>query len=1091
MMAGVPFPERRSKAMIRRLLAAFLVATMFSDPSLAAPTIQRAAGGTTIQRTPSGTPLQHRMGQMTPTTTYYKGFIPFYDGDYANALKTFQAELRGSIKTTQSLWIDSICYETMCGECYYQMGVFDRALFHYSNALQLYKRFPDWMMKVQFEAAIRVAQPSARKTVPWGASTRRAKLGRYRDNESILQSFTDANMTAKMNAVVQQPFAYPITPHEIVRCTTLALRRRAELLGPVAKYDELSNAVAIALARPVGLPNHWSGAWIDVEHGLALLASGRDQQAIPYLRRAELAGGEFDHPMTCVVLLELGRLALKSGEYAAAAKLFDEATYAAMNNYSSYPWFPDYGVIEEAFRYGTITHLMANRKGMFPPLEPAVQWAKTKAPRQLRASLLLCAAESYAVLGETRKAAAMLDDARFTVHSRKMGGGRIGARLSYLTALVAYQQKRISEGNSALSGVMGYMRHGSLWLFQIGLADRLYTNGDVTPRAALDLFADVLRDPLPTDWAFDPMESLAALTTPQPAAMDHWFEATMERQGIRDVQTSIDVAERTRRRRFFNSLDFGGRLESLRWILEAPPGRLPQQAVLQRQDMLARYPAYDQLSRKSQSIREALANLPLAAEDQKAAKTQMDQLAELAAVGAQQEAMLREIALRREPADLVFPPQRSLADVQKSLPKKHAVLAFFASKGRLYGFLLDNERCKSWRVASAAALQRQMQAMFRDMGQFGQTHKLTVKELGDEKWRQSGKQVLATLLKDSPADFSQSFDELVVVPDGILWYLPFEALQVTVDGQPQSLISRFHIRYAPTLALCTSPGPARNALGNTAVVLSKLYSRDAEGAVKAAFEQLTAAVPGAVAIRTPAPAATSIYGTLFRRLIVFDDLVLSDQDPYGWVLAPIDRGKIGATLADWLALPWGGPEVVILPGFHTAAEDGLKHLRRGSAGNEVFLSVCGLMANGARTMLLSRWRTGGQTTFDLVREFVQELPNDSASDAWQRAVLLTMDSRVSFSGEPRIERSPTDKAPKANHPFFWAGYMLVDSGATAAKSNEPPDEPVKIKPPKPPEKGKAAAKDEPKRAAKDRLKTEKKSKPIKKPKAKPNDRGAV
>ena len=228
----------------------------------------------------------------------------------------------------------------------------------------------------------------------------------------------------------------------------------------------------------------------------------------------------------------------------------------------------------------------------------------------------------------------------------------------------------------------------------------------------------MLRDPEPTDWAFDPMESLAALTTPQPAAMDHWFEATMERQGVREVQTTIDIAERTRRRRFFNSLEFGGRLESLRWILESQTARLPQRATLQRQDMLARYPEYDRLSRKSQSIREALDKLPLVAEDQKAAKQQMGQLAELAAVGTQQEAILREIAVRREPADMVFPPLRSLADVQKALPKKHAVLAFFATKGRLYGFLLDNERCKAWRIPSAPTLLRQMQAMFRDMGQY-------------------------------------------------------------------------------------------------------------------------------------------------------------------------------------------------------------------------------------------------------------------------------------------------------------------------------------------------------------------------------------
>jgi len=1037
-------------------------------------------------------PLLLLSGDGTPTASYYAAFVPFYDGDYANALRAFQWEARGAVKTTQSLWIDSICYETMCGECYYQMGFLDQALLHYTNALHLYNRFPDWMMKVQFEASIRAAANGARKIVPWGASTRQSKLGHYRTNELIAQGQIDMTETIKRGGIVQQANLFRVTPQEIVRCTTLALRRRAELLGPVAKYDPLSNDVAATLSRPVGLPNHWSGAWVDLEHGLALMGSGREQQAAGYLHRAELAGGEFDHPMTSIALLELGRQALQHSEYTAAAKFFDEATYSAVN-------YPDYGVLEEAFRYGALTHLMANRKGFFEPLEPAAQWAKVKGLRRLRASLLLCAAENYAVLGETRKAAAILDEARVTIGKRKMAAGRIGARLNYLTALVAFQQKRIPEGNAALTAAMDYMRirpagrpGGSLRLFQIGLADGLYSNGTATPRAALDLFAQVLRDPLPADWAFDPMESFAVLTTPEPLAMEHWFEAAMERQGVKEVQTAIDVAERTRRRRFFNSLEFGGRLESLRWILEASPACLPPQATLQRQDMLARYPDFDRLSRKAQSIREALGKLPLVAEDQAATKEQMRQLAELATIGAQQEAILREIAVRREPADMVFPPLRTLADVQKSLPGKHAVLAFFASGRRLYGFLLDNERCKFWRVGSPATLVRQMQAMLREMGQYGQNYELAVKELSDVKWKQSAQQVLTTLLKDSPADFSQTFDELVVVPDGVLWYLPFEALQVTVDGQPQSLISRFRIRYAPTLSLCTPQGPARNAAGNTAVVVGKLYPRDADAVAQAAFEQLSGVIPGAVAIRPPSPAPSSVYGTLFQRLIVLDDLVLSEQDPYGWVLAPIDRGKAGATLGDWLVLPWGGPDVVILPGFHTAAEDALKRLHRGAPGSEVFLSVCGLMANGSRTLLLSRWRTGGQTSFDLVREFAQELPHTSASDAWQRAVLLTMDSRVNFSAEPRVKRTPTDETPKASQPFFWAGYLLVDSGAAPEKAEEQPDGPVIIvKPPaKPAEKDEAKdeVKDKPKAEPKDKPKDKPKDTPKDDPKNKPNDK---
>ena len=97
-----------------------------------------------------------------------------------------------------------------------------------------------------------------------------------------------------------------------------------------------------------------------------------------------------------------------------------------------------------------------------------------------------------------------------------------------------------------------------------------------------------------------------------------------------------------------------------------------------------------------------------------------------------------------------------------------------------------------------------------------------------------------------------------------------------------------------------------------------------------------------------------------------------------------------------------------------------------------------------------------------------------------------MDSRVNFTAEPRVKRTPNDEAPKASHPFFWAGYMLVDSGAVPRESDEESNEPViKIKPPKPPEKGKAKAEDKPKDQAKDEAKAEKKDKAKKELKSKP------
>ncbi len=118
---------------------------------------------------------------------------------------------------------------------------------------------------------------------------------------------------------------------------------------------------------------------------------------------------------------------------------------------------------------------------------------------------------------------------------------------------------------------------------------------------------------------------------------------------------------------------------------------------------------------------------------------------------------------------------------------------------------------------------------------------------------------------------------------------------------------------------------------------------------------------------------------------------------------------------------------MILPGFHTAAESGV---RKGTAnGNDVFLSLCGLMSNGAQTVLISRWRTAGQTSFDLVREFAQELPSLSPAEAWQRGVAVVSDAPLEADREPRIKDAAlTTARRKTDHPFFWAGYMLVDSG---------------------------------------------------------------
>jgi hypothetical protein len=268
---------------------------------------------------------------------------------------------------------------------------------------------------------------------------------------------------------------------------------------------------------------------------------------------------------------------------------------------------------------------------------------------------------------------------------------------------------------------------------------------------------------------------------------------------------------------------------------------------------------------------------------------------------------------------------------------------------------------------------------------------------------------------------------MVVVPDGVLWYLPFEALQVPgKEGTSQPLVSLVKVSYAPTVSLALPDARGKKPLARTAIVAGRLMPRDDDKPAATNAADMVKALPGS-SILSFAPAPSSILGSTIDRLVVLSDVDDVDKGSYAFAPLQLDRGKPGSTLADWFPLPFASPEQVVLPGFHSAAEYSLK---KGGTGDEIFLSLCGLMSIGSRTILISRWRPAGQTSFDLVREFAQELPRSPGVHAWHRAVQLARSTEIDADREPRVKISPADNM-KAEHPFFWAGYLLVDRDSAA------------------------------------------------------------
>jgi CHAT domain-containing protein len=952
-----------------------------------------------------------------PSMSYFGAFSAYYDGDYRDATQRFQNEARGGIKAGTNRWIDSICTNTMLGECYYQMGQHQQALVQYTNALQLFYAFNNWMVSVQFQPGIQTANNNEFRPMPWGRSSRQFVLGHYPDTIPIIQGqFASAQgLVQNGGGVVQNPIGYSIHVQEIVRCTALAMRRRRELMGPACAQDQLTNDLITALSRRPGPPNHWSECWIDLQLGIAYTCGNKEVQARASLERAVLAAGQYDHPMTGMALLELGRLALLGSDYDTAANYFAEASYSA-------GMYGDPTVVEEALRFGQLTHLMANRPGVYQPLIAATLWAKTNSLRQMNVSMQVLTAECYCVMDQPQTATTLLASAVSTIGRRAMSMGKLGARLNFTSALAAYQQGNIDAGDTSVAQAMTFQKNGSLRLFHIALADTLYANGTVTPRVAMDLYNEVLRDPTPTDWSTDPLEAMSLMIVPHKLAYEHWFEVAVDRK---DHERVLEISDLARRHHFLNTLDFGGRTHNLRWLLEGPEDNLDQAAKLQRQDLLARYADYDKLHQQAQQLRKELENAPLVADSPASTHAQSDKLAKLTQVSAEQELLLRQMSVGREPCSLIFPPFRPTKDVKAALSPGQAILSFFSTPRQAYAILMTRDKYGYWKVPRDEHLMKPVMKLLHGLGSVDVNRDVTPKDLNAESWREPARQIFDSLTKDSRADL-KAFEQLVIVPDGVLWYLPFEALLVSDGDQHVPLMTKVQIRYAPLVSLGVADPRPRRAGGTTAVVLGKLMQGNDAVSTEAAFEEIDKALPGAVALRSPLPHDIAAYSTMFDGLIVLNEVPVPDDDPYEWSPMPNDA-KGNTAISNWFALPWGGPDFIALPSFHTAAERALKK-PPSEPGNEVFLSVCALMANGARTILLSRWRTGGQSSVDLVREFVQELPHSSAAEAWQRSMMLVSENPLNASAEPRLRLTAREEAPKADNPFFWAGYLLVDTG---------------------------------------------------------------
>jgi len=397
----------------------------------------------------------------------------------------------------------------------------------------------------------------------------------------------------------------------------------------------------------------------------------------------------------------------------------------------------------------------------------------------------------------------------------------------------------------------------------------------------------------------------------------------------------------------------------------------------------------------------------------------------------------------------VFPPLTPAAEIRRRLEPGQALLSFHWTASGLFGALETPDRLVAWQVKQAAGLPGEIRTLAKELSLHERSAAVGVDRLVAGDWSGSAARIERMLFENARGvSLAEGIEELVIVPDGWLWYVPFEVLPVASNragDDRRPLRDACRIRYCPTRSLAVLRFEPRVG-GSTGLLVGRMGRGEKREAALAVASEMIAAVAGSVVLEptaagalpatSPAPA---LLGSLFDTLVVYDELVAPGPGA-PWPLFSAVGPRPGITLANWLSPPSKRPRQVILPGVQSAMAGGLlKPPAR--PGEDLFLPAVDLIAAGGHTVLISRWRSGGAVGTSLIQEFLRATTGPDAAPAaaaWQRAVDVVTPERPDLEREPRLKRTADADLVDARHPLLWAGHLVIDCGQGVYAAAEAP-----------------------------------------------------
>ena len=380
--------------------------------------------------------------------------------------------------------------------------------------------------------------------------------------------------------------------------------------------------------------------------------------------------------------------------------------------------------------------------------------------------------------------------------------------------------------------------------------------------------------------------------------------------------------------------------------------------------------------------------------------------------------------LNPELASLVSINPLKAEEIQMLLEEDSALLEYFVSQVGRFIFVVTKEKVKAVRITVDSKKIFENIQEFRDRAVEG----ITLDRLLTKIYEKPLSELYEILIKPIEKEISGK-KHLVIVPHGMLHYLPFQAL---LSKEGKYLIESYTISYLPSASVLkyarwNNKGNRTDlfAVGNPFTELSPLPAAEMEVKEVSAIFKKKLVLTGRQATKPSVKSQGSKYDIVL--LSTHGEMIDSDPLKSNLRFTPSggDDGKL--TVSEIFNMEIKANLVTL-----SACETALVKGEEGDfpKGDDLVGLSRAFIHAGAPSVVASLWKVSDDSTVKLMKVFYQNLQSMSKAEALRKAQLDLMKSSIRFTIQrssrtiTQLSKDQPEMEIDCSHPFFGAPFIL-------------------------------------------------------------------